>query len=221
MKKILLLPVLMTLGIVGCSINPEKPIDFPPINTMYTTYDGPKLVLSDVKFVTKISTARGLKNYTIGNDGAFRIREQVSPPVTLTDNSNQVLQRYLEETGRFVMRKPVGNDGQAINLIKNHPAQPLIVEATLVQLQSKDQGKTHVAQVFGEPNTVAKSATVNLTLKDQSGNVLYVAEGKSTVNSSDRGVPQIEYLDDFVVDNALKNSVHEFARALDQGRIVK
>lgn len=222
MKKIFLLPALITLAIAGCSIDPTKPIDFPIVDTMYAAYDGPQLWVSKVGFVSALPVSKGVENDDIAMEsGQVRVEKSIrrAPSIILTDNSSQILREYLEKTGRFTLEASL-SDAQlkSKNLIKGNLALPLSIDAALVELDSKTQGNTHVAQVFGEQASVTKTAVINLIVKDQLGNVLYIAEGQSVVNSADRGVPQVE-LDDYTVNEALKNAINKLSRAFDQGHI--
>lgn len=223
MKKIFLLPALIALGVAGCSIDPTRPIDFPPVDAMYATYDGPKLLISEVGFTTALPAARNMEDYaSVEEKGRIRIEKSVNmpAPIALTDNSNQVLKGYLEKTGRFAIGSSVSdNHLKNTNLLKANLALPLAIDAALVKLESKVNGETHVAKVFGEAASITKTAVINLTVKDKLGNVLYIAEGKSVVNSAEKHIPEGAYLDDYVVDNALKNAVNDLSRAIDQGRI--
>lgn len=225
MKKIFLLPTFMTLGIVGCSVDPAKPIDFPPVNAMYAVYDGPQLWVSKVDFVTVQAVEADVQKYEALKNGEAitveqRIRFTPAPAYALTDSVNQILREYLAETGRFVMESSLSNiQIKDKSLIKNNLALPVTIDAALMSLESKEHGSTHVAKVFGEQESVTKNAVINLIVKDRTGRVLYIAEGKSMVSSSDARVPKVEYLDDYVVNNALQNAVNELARAIDQGHI--
>ena len=56
-------------------------------------------------------------------------------------------------------------------------------------------------------------------LKDQAGNTLYIAEGAATINSGDLNLLKDVDLDDYVVNDALKNAINQLSRAYDQGHI--
>lgn len=223
MKKIFLLSSLITLGLAGCSLDPTKPIDFPPVDTMYAVYDGPQLLVSKAEFVSALPMILDAKKLSLTEDDiTIFIEERAeTPQITLANNSNAVLEKYLRETRRFVMGSvPLSNNAVSKNGVKTNVATPITIEGSLAQLQSKVHGDTHVAKVFGEKTTITKTAVINLVAKDKFGNVLYIAEGKSVVNSDDKGVPAEEYLDDYTVNNALKNAIHDLSRAMDQGRII-
>lgn len=221
MRKILLLPAVMALGIAGCSIDPSKPIDFPSVNTMYATYKGPQLWVSNVEFVSAMSVMDDVKAYA-ETKGRRNIEKSISrtSSSTLTDNSNQVLKRYLAETGRFMMAESLSDTpSNHQNLITDNLAFPLTIDAALVKLSSRNHGDQIVDRALGEPMSVTKDAVIHLVVKDRLGNILYVAEGKATANSADTRSPQMEYLDDYVVNNALLNAVNDLSRAMDQGHI--
>lgn len=217
MKKLLLLPALFTLGLTGCALDSTKPIHFPPVDTMQAKYDGPKLLISKVEFVTAVPVLLNIQT----ENGVLEVREGTAPAAVLTQNSNLVLQDYLNKTGRFMIapEKLDLKNGQ-LNIIKTNYAEPLVLEASLVSLNDKVLGDTHVAQVFGESKSVTTSATIELTIKDAARNVIYTAEGKYRMNSADKNAPPAERIDDYVVDQALRNAVNDLARAIDQGYIV-
>ena len=217
MKKFLLLPALLTLGLAGCSLDSTKPIHFPPVDAMQATYDGPKLLISKVEFVTGVPVLLNVRT----ENGVLEVREGGGSTVALTQNSNMVLQEYLNRTGRFMITpEKLDLKNNQLNIIKTNYAEPLVLEASLVSLNDKVLGDTHVAQVFGEAKSVTTSATIELVIKDAARNVIYTAEGKYRMNSADKNAPNAEQLDDYVVDQALRNAVNDLARAIDQGYVV-
>ena len=218
MKKIFLLPILVALSIYGCSINPQKSIEFPPVDTMNTTYGSTKILLSDARFMTSVPE-NSVKTYPTKEAGGQSKIEKRSggASIILNENSQLVLKNYLEKTGRFsfdpvaVRASTKGRDFLTTS--------PFLIEAYLVSFDNKEHRNTGVAKAFGEPLTVTKTAVINLVLKDQAGNTLYIAEGAATINSGDLNLLKDVDLDDYVVNDALKNAINQLSRAYDQGHI--
>src|SRR5699024_12868313 len=102
MKKIFLLPILVVLSIYGCSINPQKPIEFPPVDTMNTTYGGAKILLSDALFMASVP-ANSVKIYpTKEAGGQIKIEKRSGgASIILNENSRLVRKNNLEKRGRF------------------------------------------------------------------------------------------------------------------------